>query len=372
MVEGVADAPPPVGAGFSEREFYAREFRGRTLAVVVPLAAEGEGVAGVARELAAQRVRCVLLAREPERLARTLGLRAIAVDAPRFEADVWRGLVASGLAVLDAGEVEVDAARVRALTVRLGIFKLVWLDGAGGLVAARGGRRSFVDLEELTALLAPGGALVGDPREALFREVRATLEAGVHSVNVCSAEGLDAELFSYEGSGTLFTRERYVQVRALGLDDFDAAHDLVRRGVAEGFLAPRSDDEIDEILASGFGAFVEGRYLAGVGALLERYEDGVSEIASLYTLTRFLGEGVGGHLVAFAVERARVRGLTAVFACTTSPRVGAFFERLGFDEVGQDAIPDAKWSGYDPARRASVHCYRVALGAPPPGTRRRT
>jgi hypothetical protein len=47
-----------------------------------------------------------------------------------------------------------------------------------------------------------------------------------------------------------------VQVRHLGVDDFDAAQDLVRRGVAEGYLAPRSRDGVDEILAGGFGAFV--------------------------------------------------------------------------------------------------------------------
>jgi hypothetical protein len=60
-------------------------------------------------------------------------------------------------------------------------------------------------------------------------------------------EGLADELFTYGGSGTIFTRERYVVVRRLCLDDYDAADDLIARGVAEGFLAPRSPDEIERV-----------------------------------------------------------------------------------------------------------------------------
>ena len=76
-----------------------------------------------------------------------------------------------------------------------------------------------------------------------------------------------------------------------------AAAALIERGVEEGYLAPRSPEELDQILASGFGAFVEGRHLAGLGALLVDEENRVGEVASLYTLTRFLGEGIGGPLL---------------------------------------------------------------------------
>jgi len=188
------------------------------------------------------------------------------------------------------------------------------------------------------------------------------LRAGVPAVNVCSLEALDDELFTYAGSGTLFTRERYVEVRDLGIDDFDAAQDLVRRGAAEGYLAPRSQEDVDAILAGGFGAFVDTRHLAGIAALLTGYGDDAAELASLYALTRFLGEGVGGHLVAFALERARELRRRYVFACTTSERVGAFFARNGFREVSPDELPAAKWADYDAERRARVRCFRFDLG----------
>ena len=70
------------------------------------------------------------------------------------------------------------------------------------------------------------------------------LESGTPSISVCSEEGVFQELFTYAGSGTLFTKERYTQVRDLGLDDFDAAADLIRVGTEDGFLLARSPDRL--------------------------------------------------------------------------------------------------------------------------------
>ena len=57
--------------------------------------------------------------------------------------------------------------------------------------------------------------------------VEAILSAGVAAVNLCRLDGVADELFTYDGSGTLFTREGYVAVRRLGFDDYDAATDLI-------------------------------------------------------------------------------------------------------------------------------------------------
>jgi len=199
-------------------------------------------------------------------------------------------------------------------------------------------------------------------REAAQRGLRvALLEAGLPAVNVCDAAGLADELFTYSGVGTLFTRERYVHVRGLTIDDYDAAADLIELGTAEGYLAPRTPVQIERVLESAFGAFIGGNHLAGLGTLLTYRDDRAAEIASLYTLTRFLGEGVGGHLVRFAAERAGERGCRFVFACTTSPRVTAFFERNGFRRVDRDGVPETKWRAYDPDRRSKVACLRRDL-----------
>ena len=355
---GPSGVPP-----FSEKGFYLSEFRGRTLAV----AARGGDLArpapleAVLKELEANATRVVIVSSDGPALVALAGGEPIPADAERLEGAVWRALGAAprvGLHV--AGGSEFPRA-VRRIAVRLGVSKLVWIDPDGGWSDAEGVRQSFVDLTGLGAAVRDGPARESERRRGLLREVEAALDAGVPSINLCTLEGLADELFTYTGSGTLFTRERYVDVRPLRLDDFDAAADLVARGVAEGYLAPRSERGVDRVLANGFGAFVEGRHLAGVGALLDYPAAAVGEIAALYTLTRFVGEGVGGHLVAFALDRARARQLAPVFACTASERVVAFFERNGFRRVPADRLPAEKWRDYDPARRAQLTCLAHEL-----------
>ena len=358
---------PGDGSGFSEREFYLQEFRGRTLAIACPpklLLRDPDALGGVAATLARHGSRVLAISSRRAALEAVVGERVIPASTRALETVVWRALRPTGRVGILAGGRESFAVQLRELAVRLGVFKVVWIDPAGGFTDRSGRRLSFVHLDELHELLAERRRH-SKRRRALLREIAAMLEGGVPAVNVCDLAGLDEELFTYAGSGTLFTRKRYVVVRELGLDDFDAAHDLIARGVAEGYLAPRPPRAVDEVLAHGFGAFVEGRHLAGIGALLT-FPDapGVGEIASLYTLTRFLGEGVGQHLVAFAIRRARAAKLRRVFALTTRPRVGAFFERLGFEPVGLDAVPASRWRGYDRRRRRRLLCYQRAVRRP--------
>jgi amino-acid N-acetyltransferase len=355
----VAPASPPA---FSEKGFYLEEFRGKTLAIAVPAAdlREPASLIAVTGELCANGARVIVVSTERPALQRIVGPHVVSMATPRLEGTVWRRLGESLRIGLMVGGSIAFARACREAAVRLGIEKLVWIDRDGGIVKPDGERTSFVHLAELREILASRRRRSGR-RDNVLREVEAMLEAGVPAVNVCSLAGLSDELFTYAGSGTLFTHERYVVVRKLGIDDFDAASDLIARGTAEGYLAPRDAEQLDAVLASGFGAFIEGYHLAGIGALLVDRAAGCAEIASLYTLTRFMGEGVGGHLVANARTRAEALGLRYVYACTTSDRVAAFFERNGFYSVPAASLPPSKWKGYSAERRALVTCLRADL-----------
>jgi amino-acid N-acetyltransferase len=350
--EGWAEQP------FTEKAFYLADFRERTLAVAcaADAIADPAPVRSVFAELGENRTRILLLTTDGS-VARQLDADVVAVAPERAVGSVWRALRSSPRVALLLESGDSFAAACRALAVSLRVSKLIFLDAPGALLRGDGLRLSFVDLAELGALLQ---APIGDAgrRAPLLREIEAALRGGVSAVNLCTAAGLDEELFSYAGSGTLFTVGRYVDVRPLGIDDFGAANDLVARGVAEGYLSERSPEELDRVLDNGFGAFVERRHLAGIGALIPHAESGTGEIASLYTLTRFLGEGIGGHLVAALCQAARERGDACVFACTTTERVAGFFERNGFRRVSPEDIPAEKWRNYDPARRPRVLCVR--------------
>ena len=363
MRETAASMTTPVeGAeianGFSERDFYLAEFRGRTLAFALPAAAPEElpPLELVLAELEANRTRTIVLSTDRSLLEKISGNRVLDVDDPGWIGRLWRWTRSDlrvGIAVPTDASL---AALCRRVVLRLRLAKLIWLDAEGPLKDEQGERMSLVDVAALDALLQRD-TVTGD-RRALLEEIRIMVAAGLPAVNLCSLAGLSDDLFTFEGSGTFFARERYLDVRRLSLDEFDAADRLIERGVVEGYLVERTPDQLEEILANAFGVFVEGRYLAGIGALLPHPASECGEISSLYTLTRFLGEGVGGHLLSFALECAVEHGFAYVFACTTSDRVVAFFERHGFREVSPEQIPAEKWADYPEERRARLRCMR--------------
>lgn len=352
-----------VAKGFSERAFYLREFRGRSIAVAGQPHDWPTTAAGALESLQQGGGRTILCSEGMPHH----GGPSLSSDDPHLEVAVWRALRETGRAsvALRAGA-DCHVGKAADLALRLKVFKWVWLDPEGGLV--RNGRpASFVDGEELARGLATGGALSKDPRRSLWEAIAGALSGGIPTVNVCTAAGLDDELFTYAGSGTLFTPGRYITVRHLGIDDYDAGSDLLSRGASEGYLAPRDPAARDALLVHGFGAFVGATHLAGIGSLIDWGGGDAAELAGLYTLTRFQGEGIGGHLIAFAAARARSLPVRRLFACTTSTPVGAFFVRQGFREVAAEALPSNKWNPpdgepYDPARRAALKCFALDLG----------
>jgi amino-acid N-acetyltransferase len=349
--------PRPVEP-FSEKGFYLDEFHGLTLGFVA-MPAELHAPAAllaVLAELAANDTRAVVISTDAAALRGALRSPVVPAADPRLPAAVWRGLADAPWVGVGVAGNDGSAGAAFDVALRLGLSRLVWIDPEGGLSRPDGTRISFVELDELRTLVRAGE---GGDRIALLREIERALEVGLAAVNVTAQGGLADELFTYAGSGTFFSRKRYVEVRALRLDDYDPANDLIARGVAVGYLAPRTPEQVETVLVNGFGAFVEGVHLAGIGALLAH--EGGGEIASLYTLTRYLGGGIGGHLIRFAVERAAQSGMRFVIACTTSERVVAFFESNGFREVAPDELPEAKWKGYDPERRELLRCLRRDL-----------
>ena len=78
----------------------------------------------------------------------------------------------------------------------------------------------------------------------------------------------------------------------------------------------------------------------GVAALHIFWED-VGEIRSVAVLPNFQRTGIGTRLVKKCIEEAASIGLRRVFALTTRPE---FFERLGFQKVLTNDLPNHIWS----------------------------
>ena len=248
------------------------------------------------------------------------------------------------------------------LANRLTVYKLVILDPQGGLTAG-GAPLSFLNGSHLEALQAQGahGELPHE-RHLQLETARLALEGGVASVSLCSPASLAKELFTYEGCGTFFTLTDYCQAERLALDDFPEAERLIQRGEQEGALKKRTPSEISQLLLHGYGARLgKERDLVGLCALLPYAADNAGEIAGLYTLRRFHGEGIGSRLVGKALAEGQARGLAYLFACTNQEPARRLFERFDFRQVTPDAVPATKWRAYAPARKRAVRVYKREL-----------
>jgi N-acetylglutamate synthase-like GNAT family acetyltransferase len=254
---------------------------------------------------------------------------------------------------------------VQQIAIRLKVYKLIFVDPAGGLGIA-GNQLSFMNGSALGELLRKGEAewCGAGHRRSLLETVRAVLEGGVSSVSLCSIDGLARELFTYEGCGTLFTLTDYCRVERLGIDDFHEVEKLLERGQREGSLKARTPAQIGHLLLHGYGARLGtvGGELAGFCALLSYPAENAGEIVGLYTITRFQGEGVGGRLIATMIAEAEQRGFSYLFATTTQEGAQRLFERHGFRRVGPEEVAPAKWRGYDPERKRRLMVYRLELG----------
>jgi amino-acid N-acetyltransferase len=186
------------------------------------------------------------------------------------------------------------------------------------------------------------------------------------SVALCPLSGLARELFTYEGCGTLFTLTEYCQVERLGIDDFYEVERLLQRGEREGYLKARASQEIGQLLLHGYGAKlgVDSGELAGFCALLPYPSANAGEVAGLYTITRFQGEGIGGRLITKMIGEGEQHGLRYLFACTTQEGAQRLFERHGFRQATLEDVPAEKWYGYEPERKQQITVYRRELGNP--------
>lgn len=369
----------------AEKDFYLKEFRGKSLLFTlrtkdITAPRDREMVQEVLRTLVLNETRVILLvetdASTPDRqtveelhtqLSHVLdGIPAPVLLSPESDEDQRCLIILETLRTVPVfmglwpAQARLSALQsVQRLANRLTVHKLVILDPQGGLTAS-GAPLSFLNGSHLEELQAHGarGELPHERRQQL-ETARLALEGGVASVSLCSPANLAKELFTYEGCGTFFTLTDYCQAERLALDDFPEAEQLIQRGEQEGALKKRTPSEISQLLLHGYGARLgKERDLVGLCALLPYADDNAGEIAGLYTLKRFHGEGIGSRLVGKALTEGQTRGLAYVFACTNQEGARRLFERFEFHQVTPDAVPAAKWRAYAPERKRAVSVYR--------------
>lgn len=357
-------AAPDPGIPAAERGFFVEEFRGITIVVSLPELGD-DALRVLARTVSGFGVgdtRFVMVVGTDVDARRVID----AVDSPAALvgpttvwddaalARLWVTATDHRLVVALAGSDQV-AETSGFLAAGLGASKVVLTDPGGGWGSPA---RSFADLQLLRDPLSEELTRRGVGN--LVPAAETALRGGAYSVNICRAEDLELELFTFDGAGTLITHGGYVQVTPLRVDDLAAVERLVGRGVADGVLRPRLRAEIARMAVGGLGArVVRTGHLAGVvGLESEAYgSDGVGEVSGLITVSQFSGAGAGGMLLDALAERAHDLGLRALFAVTVSAEAATFFARHGYHEVPREAVPASKWVGYDPQRLDAARCF---------------
>jgi amino-acid N-acetyltransferase len=110
---------------------------------------------------------------------------------------------------------------------------------------------------------------------------------------------------------------------------------LIAHYAAQGFLLPRSEEEIRRNISHFLVLKEKGRLLSCVG--LESYGADLAEIRSLAVARDLQGHGFGARLIEYALAEARRREIARVFAVTHAPK---FFLRQGFTSVSRQTLTE--------------------------------
>ena len=126
-----------------------------------------------------------------------------------------------------------------------------------------------------------------------------------------------------------------MKARAARLSDVRAIYRLIAHYASQGLLLPREEEEICRNIGHFLVLCEKGKLLSCVA--LESYGPDLAEIRSLAVDPESRARGAGSQVVEFALEEARRRGISRVFAVTHAPD---FFVRQGFETVQRRSLAE--------------------------------
>jgi len=134
-------------------------------------------------------------------------------------------------------------------------------------------------------------------------------------------------------------------VRGATMDDVDGIYALLDEYARRGQLLPRTKAEIRRNIRDFF--VIGSNPVLACGAI-EIFTKDLGEVRSLVVKPEHAGTGLGRALVEHIIADANRLGLTRLMSLTYEPE---FFNRLGFDVVSKDTLPEKVWG-------VCVSCYK--------------
>ena len=245
---------------------------------------------------------------------------------------------------LNSDAVAVEVAKA------LEAVKLIYLTTTSGITLRRPDLPEGFELirqlsvEEADQLLKKSRAdLVESSLSKLTNAVKA-LRGGVPRVHIIDgtvAEGLLAEVFSNDGIGTLIHTNVYQAIRKAQKKDTRGIHHLIKNSVENEELLPRTVAEIERQIGNYYVFEVDGNLAACVS--LHFYADEKkAEMACVCVSSKHENQGIGGRLMQYIEEQARLGGSRELF-CLSTQAVNYFAKKGHFQLATPDDLPPLCW-----------------------------
>lgn len=140
------------------------------------------------------------------------------------------------------------------------------------------------------------------------------------------------------------------------LTDVKTMQELVLPEVKSGKILFRSDDEISTNIRSYTLAKLDGKLLGFVA--LHIHAPDLAEVRSLIVNESARGKGIGQELVKRTLVEGKELGVGKVFTLTYEQR---FFEKLAFNEIPKESLPEHKiWADCIKCKHFPI-CDEIAL-----------
>jgi amino-acid N-acetyltransferase len=179
-------------------------------------------------------------------------------------------------------------------------------------------------------------------------------QAGVPRVHIIDGrveEGLLAEVFSNEGIGTLIYANEYQAIRQAHKKDTRAIFNLIQPGMETDELLRRTRGEIERQVEDFYVFEIDRNPVACVAVHLYPDEK-KAELACMVVDNTFENQGIGGKLMQYALEQARLKGAVEMF-CLSTQTFNYFMQKGGFKPGTVDDLPPARRERYQRSGRHS-------------------
>jgi amino-acid N-acetyltransferase len=230
--------------------------------------------------------------------------------------------------------------------------KLVYLNTEGGVRHQNAVIRQMTVQEADNFLKKHRSEMNPESLTKLTHAVRAAKEGveRIHIIDGREQEGLLGEVFSNEGIGTLIHANEYQAIRPAQKKDVRAVYGLIQQGVEADELVKRTRAELEKIISDYFVFEVDRNPVAC--AALHLYQDqNMAELASVFVDERYVNQGIGGKLIAYAEDVAPRRGIAKLF-CLSTQAVNYFVQK-GYKLGEPSDLPPARREKWEQSRRKS-------------------